>query len=159
MKMDSKAIIHLLVCLTLTFLVSFVGAQGSWQGLGDWYNALAKPSFNPPNWLFAPVWTVLYLMMGIAAFLIWQSPSKSRKLALTLYAVQLGLNGLWSWLFFAWQKLEESAIEISFLWVMIVLTMLVFFPINRRAGWLLVPYLAWVSFAAMLNWTIWSLNR
>jgi len=143
----------------LTFLVSFVGAQGSLLGLGDWYASLQKPPFNPPSWVFAPVWTILYLMMGIAAFQIWQTKSPRRPLALTVYVIQLLLNGLWSWIFFAWQRLLESAIEISMLWVFIVLTMVVFVRIQRSAAWLLIPYLAWVSFASVLNWTIYGLNR
>lgn len=159
MKLDSKGVVHLLVCLTLTFLVSFVGAQGSLLGLGDWYASLQKPPFNPPSWVFAPVWTILYLMMGIAAFQIWQTKSPRRPLALTVYVIQLLLNGLWSWIFFAWQRLLESAIEISMLWVFIVLTMVVFVRIQRSAAWLLIPYLAWVSFASVLNWTIYGLNR
>jgi tryptophan-rich sensory protein len=158
-KLDSKGVVHLLVCRTLTFSVSFVGAQGSLRGLGEWYSSLQKPPFNPPNWLFAPEWTTLYLLMGIAAFQIWQSKSARRPLALTVYAVQLLLNGLWSWIFFAWQRLLESAIEISVMWVLIVVTMVLFGQIHRRASWMLTPYLAWVSFATVLNWTIYGLNR
>ena len=158
-KLGSKGVVHLLVCLTLTFSVSFVGAQGSLRGLGELYGALQKPPFNPPNWLFAPVWTILYLLMGIAAFQIWQTKSPRRPLALTVYAVQLLLNGLWSWIFFAWQRLFESAIEISVMWVMIVATIILFARIQRSAAWLLLPYLAWVSFASVLNWTIYGMNR
>ena len=158
-KLGSKGVVHLLVCLTLTFSVSFVGAQGSLRGLGEWYSSLQKPPFNPPNWLFAPVWTILYLLMGIAAFQIWQSKSPRRPLALTVYAVQLLLNGLWSWIFFAWQRLLESAIEISVMWGLIVLTIVLFSRIQQSAGRLLIPYLAWVSFATVLNWTIYGMNR
>ncbi len=158
-KLGSKGVVHLLVCLTLTFSVSFIGAQGSLRGLGEWYSSLQKPPFNPPNWLFAPVWTILYLLMGIAAFQIWQSKSPRRPLALTVYAVQLLLNGLWSWIFFAWQRLLESAIEISVMWGLIVLTIVLFSRIQQSAGRLLFPYLAWVSFATVLNWTIYGMNR
>jgi tryptophan-rich sensory protein len=141
-----------------------VGATAGWataQGVSDWYPALLKPSFNPPAWVFGPVWTVLYVLMGVACFLVWQrlpdSPSARR--ALGAYSVQLFLNFLWSFLFFKAQSPGWAFAEIVVLWLALLLTVILFFRESRWAGWLMMPYLAWVSFAAVLNASIWILNR
>jgi translocator protein len=118
-----------------------------------WFPTLVKPSFNPPAWLFAPVWTTLYIMMAVAAWLVWL-----RKGSLVLFYVQLALNFAWSLLFFGLHSPAMALIDIAAMWIAILLTLLGFWKVDARAGWLLVPYLAWVSFASVLNASIWWLN-
>ncbi len=145
--------------LVLTLLVVLCLAVGSLAGymtaqsVVTWYPTLVKPWFNPPSWLFAPVWTVLYIMMAVAAWLVWL-----RKGSLVLFYVQLALNFLWTFLFFNQHAPGLALIEIVAMWLAILATLLGFWKIDRRAGWLLVPYLAWVSFAGFLNGSIWWLN-
>jgi tryptophan-rich sensory protein len=131
------------------------------RGVQDWYPTLVKPSFNPPSWVFGPVWTLLYLMMGIAAFLVWQKGEDRDpvKIALVLFGLQLVLNGLWSVLFFGMQRPGVAFAEILLLWLAIAATMVSFWRLVPSAGLLMAPYLAWVSFAAVLNGSIWMLNR
>ena len=130
------------------------------KGVETWYPTLIKPSFNPPAWIFGPVWTVLYILMGVAAFLVWRQGLEADgvKRALALFLVQLGLNGLWSILFFGLQRPGWALVEIVVLWVAIVVTLRAFWRVSPAAGWLLVPYLAWVSFATVLNGSLWMLN-
>lgn len=126
---------------------------------GEWYAQLKKPLWNPPGWIFGPVWTALYIMMAIAAWLIWRSGGFSaRRKALMLFLLQLLLNAAWSPLFFGLHQPALAFVEIVLLWLAILATLLVFWKVQRRAGVLLLPYLAWVSFAAVLNFTLWQLN-
>ena len=127
----------------------------------DWYPALAKPSFNPPPEIFGPVWTVLYVLMGIALYLVWRQgwQRPEVRVAVLLFAAQLVLNGLWSLFFFGMRAPGLALIDIGLLWVLLVATVIAFWRVARPAGMLLVPYLAWVSFAALLNGSIWWLNR
>lgn len=126
---------------------------------GDWYAALAKPSWNPPNWVFAPVWTCLYILMGIAAGLVWQRAGRrAARGALGLFLVQLLLNSAWSWLFFGLHQPALAFAELVILWIAIAATALAFWRWRPLAGWLLAPYLAWVSFAGALNFALWQLN-
>lgn len=150
--------ISLLTSLALVFVVAYLGSQGSMIGLQSWYMTARKPVWNPPSWVFAPVWTVLYLLMGIAAWMIWRSDHEGRSRALILFAIQLALNGLWSWIFFAWHQPGFAFYELIVLWIAIALTLVAFWRVRRTAGWLLVPYLCWVSFAGALNYTIWKMN-
>ncbi|OCB75219.1 TspO/MBR family protein [Flavobacterium crassostreae] len=127
-----------------------------------WYPTLIKPSFNPPNWIFAPVWSMLYILMGIAAGLVWSRMDFEKELvknALMVFAIQLGLNSLWSYLFFGLHNVLLAGIEIVLLWLMILETYNQFSKINKIAGYLFLPYLGWVSFAMVLNASIWWLNR
>ena len=130
-------------------------------GVATWYPTLTKPTFNPPAWIFGPVWTVLYIMMGIAAFLVWRqgSPTPWVKPALALFTVQLIFNGLWSVLFFGMQSPGLAFAEIILLLLAIVATLWLFWRVVPIAGMLLLPYLAWVMFATLLNGSIWLLNR
>ncbi len=123
---------------------------------GEWYAALNKPSWNPPAWLFGPAWTLLYTLMAVAAWLVWKRVGFSRPLA--LYFVQLALNAAWTPIFFGAHQLGWALIEILVMWIMILLTLLSFRRVNPTAGWLFLPYLAWVSFATYLNFTLWRLN-
>ena len=126
---------------------------------GEWFAALKKPAWNPPSWIFGPVWTALYAMMAAAAWLVWQRGgwTEQRK-PLLIFLAQLALNALWTPLFFGLHRPGVAFAEIVLLWLAIVATLVAFRPVNRTAAWLLVPYLAWVSFAAVLNGTLWRLN-
>lgn len=126
---------------------------------GEWYASLKKPSWNPPGWIFGPVWTALYTMMAVAAWLVWRRGGfTAQRRPLTLFLVQLALNAAWTPLFFGAQWPSVAFAEILLLWLAIGATLLTFHPISRVSAWLLAPYLAWVSFAAALNFTLWQLN-
>jgi len=153
----TKKIVSLLSILAICYMVAFVGAIAVNHSIADWYIAIQKPSWNPPAWLFAPVWTVLYGLMGWAAWIVWESGER-KTAALVWFGVQLALNGLWSWIFFYFNKLLPGFIEISILWFAILLTAIQFGRIRPAAGWLLMPYLAWVAFAGALNFAIWRMN-
>jgi benzodiazapine receptor len=149
-------LLFILVCQ----LAGAIGSLATQASLSTWYEALAKPSFNPPSWVFAPVWTTLYTLMGIAAYLVWRRGwhRQDVKRALGVFAVQLVLNAAWSLVFFGLQAPLGGLVVIVLLLAAIVLTMRAFFPLSRTAGWLLVPYVLWVAFATVLNGSIWLLN-
>ena len=142
------------------FVLCYAAAgAGSLFSPGAWYQSLAKPVWNPPSWLFAPVWTLLYGMMAVAAWLVWRRYGFSGAiLPLTAFVVQLVLNAAWSWLFFGLHRPGLAFAEIVLLWIAILATLVLFWRLERLAGILLVPYLAWVSFATVLNYTLWQLN-
>lgn len=151
-------IIGLVGWLLLCFAASAVGAMASFQAQSI-YGLLTQPDWAPPAWLFGPVWTVLYVMMAISAWLVWRIDGfRVNSKALSLFLVQLLFNALWSWLFFAWQQGLWSFINIVLLWTLIVMTVLSFWRIHKLAGALLLPYLLWVSFATLLNLAVWQLN-
>lgn len=151
------AALALLVALVLA--VAAAGAAVTRPAIPGWYASLDKPGFTPPNWVFAPVWTALYLMMAVAAWLVWRRPRRpDRTRALQLFGLQLALNLLWSVLFFGAQAVGAALIEIGLLLAAILATMRAFHRVARAAAWLLAPYLAWVAYAAALNATIWLLN-
>jgi tryptophan-rich sensory protein len=156
-----KNLIQLVVALAVPLLVGGISGVATAQGVRDWYPTLVKPSFNPPAWVFGPVWTVLYLMMGLAAYLVWKRGwgDGMVRTALALFALQLVLNGLWSVLFFGLRSPGAALADILLLWVAIVATLVSFWRLTPTAGLLLLPYLAWVTFAAALNGAIWWLNR
>lgn len=139
-------------------LAGIIGIPFNERSIDTWYDRLDKPSFNPPSWVFGPVWTTLYLLMAVAAWLVWRSDDRRRRTALALFAVQLVLNAIWSPLFFGARLPGWALAEIVLLWVAVAVTTSWFWSIDRRAGALLVPYLAWVSFAAVLNAEIVRLN-
>jgi benzodiazapine receptor len=135
------------------------GGIGSRFMPGAWYAALIKPSWTPPSAVFAPVWTALYLLMGVAAWLVWRRAGfGGARAALGLFIVQLALNALWSYLFFGLHRIDLAGLEIVALWVAILGVVWLFWRVDRRAGALLLPYLVWVSFAAGLNFALWRLN-
>ena len=126
---------------------------------GDWYETLTKPAWRPPNWLFGPVWMVLYAMIAVSGWLVWQKTGLAGgAVALAVFGIQLVFNALWSAIFFGMRRVGLAAVEMVLLWASIVATILAFWPIDARAAWLLVPYLFWVSFAFILNVSIWRLN-
>jgi tryptophan-rich sensory protein len=144
------------------FIVANVAtaASGAIFMPGQWYERLNHPSFRPPNWLFGPVWTVLYCMIAASGYLVWREAGWSgAAFAFAVYFVHLVLNFAWSWLFFGKRRPDWAFYEVIALWLSIVATIAVFAPHSATAAWLLVPYLAWVSFAAFLNWTLWRLNK
>jgi len=153
-----KIAIALIVCLLVGYSASVVTRPS----VESWYPTLIKPIFNPPNWIFMPMWTFLYILMAIAAGLVWDKIKEQNdrvKKALAFFLIQLTLNAIWSYLFFGLKNQMLALIEIALLWLMIYETYLKFIKINKIAGYLLVPYLFWVAFAAILNASIWWLNR
>ena len=169
-----RSAIPLLLSLTATYGAGFVAWLGTAQGLPGWYPALTKPVWSPPPWVFAPVWTVLYAMMGVAAWLVWQGPvpevrfgapaedrgrdARATRIALILFGVQLVLNALWTWLFFGWGRLLFASVEIAVLLVVAASTTWAFGRVRSGAAWLMVPYLGWLAFATALSFASWRLN-
>ncbi len=144
--------------LVLCYVVAGLGARASIQA-ATFYAGLVRPAWAPPGWLFGPVWTALYGMMAVAAWLVWRRGGwHASPRALGLFVLQLGLNGLWSWLFFAWHQGAWAFADITALWLTLACTIAAFGKQQRLAGWLLVPYLLWVSFALALNYAVWQLN-
>jgi translocator protein len=140
----------------ISFVPALVGAQATDPA---WYEALEQPVWAPPSWLFGPVWTVLYLLMGIAAWLVWRRGGfREATVALGLFLVQLAFNAAWSWIFFGLRRPELAFAEIVVLWVLILATTVAFWRHHRLAAALLVPYLLWVAYAAVLNFALWRLN-
>lgn len=134
------------------------GAFGSQFPPGEWYAALAKPAWTPPSWVFGPVWTLLYVLMGVAAWLVWDRHRNAARGALTLFVLQLIVNAAWSWLFFGLRSPAVAFAGIVLLWALILATVIAFRRLRPPAAALLLPYLAWVTFAAALNFAIWRLN-
>ena len=154
-----KQIVGLAGWLIVSFIAAAIGGAASIQA-GPFYTQLVRPDWAPPPSIFGPVWTVLYALMGIAAWLVWLVGGfRAAKSALTLFLVQLALNALWSWLFFGWRRGAFAFVDILLLWALIVATLISFWRIRPLAGALLVPYLLWVSFACALNYSVWQLNR
>ncbi len=153
-----KQFLGLIGWLVLSFAASAVGAAASIQAQ-SFYGQLVQPAWAPPPWVFGPVWTVLFALMAIAAWLVWRNGGlRSHSLALSLFLVQLVPNALWSWLFFAWRDGALAFADIILLWALILATLLSFWRVRPLAGVILVPYLLWVSFAAALNHALWQLN-
>jgi tryptophan-rich sensory protein len=150
----------LFISILIPLLVGGVAGFFTSSGVEGWYAAANKPWFNPPNWIFAPVWTTLYILMGVALYLVWKSDAVQavKQTAVTLFAVQLTLNFFWSLIFFKLQQPGWALAEIIAMWLMILLTIFAFGKISSTAAWLLVPYICWVSFASVLNYSIWKLN-
>jgi benzodiazapine receptor len=153
-----KIVIALIICLAVGYSASMVTKPS----VAEWYPTIKKPFFNPPNWVFMPVWTLLYILMAVAAGLVWDKIKEQNadvKKALGFFVIQLTLNAIWSYLFFGLKNPMLALIEIALLWLMIYETYLKFIKINKTAGYLLIPYMAWVGFAAILNASIWWLNK
>lgn len=152
-------VLGLAVFLVLCLVVSGIGAAITATSVGTWYQALEKPSFNPPDWVFAPVWTTLYVLMAIAGWRVWRRARfKGARKALMVFAVQLALNLVWSLIFFGLQQIGLALVEIVILLLAIIATTVLFWRIDRWAGALFVPYVLWVAFATALNASLWLLN-
>lgn len=149
----------LVLFVTVCFAAAAIGGALTAQSVGGWYQTLAKPAWNPPDWVFGPVWTLLYFLMGVAAWLVWRrSGWTEARWALLLFGVQLALNVIWSGLFFAAQAPGWAFAELLVLWIAIAATLAAFARRSRVAAALMAPYLAWTTFAAALNFAIWRLN-
>lgn len=155
-----KEILRFLVSLIAVYIAAGVGTVFTTSSITTWYDALAKPSWAPPNWLFGPVWTALYTLMAIALYLVWREglERKDVKIAVGIFAAQLILNILWSVIFFGYQSLLGGLISLIILWIAILANIIVFYRISRPAGLILVPYIIWVSIAGYLNYTVYLLN-
>ena len=157
-----QKIIRIAVVLTTCLLIGYFSGMVTRDSITTWYPTLVKPSFNPPNWVFAPVWTILYIMMGVAGGMVWNRLEKDPenvKKAFTFFIIQLALNAAWSVIFFYLHNPFLALLEIILFWLIIFETYSQFKKIDKTAGLLLIPYLAWVSFATVLNASIWLLNR
>ena len=153
-----KQAFALVLWLCATLATGGIGAAAS-VNAASFYRALTQPAWAPPAWLFGPVWSVLYVLMGIAAWLVWrQHGFRGAASALALFVAQLFANALWTWLFFAWRLGAVALVEIVILWLLIATTVVLFWRLQRAAAVLLLPYLAWVSFATALNFSLWRLN-
>jgi len=153
--------LKLLISLMIPQIAGAAGAFFTVTDEGSWYQQINRPSWNPPGYIFGPVWTTLYILMGIGLYLVWKSdaaPALKRR-AITLWGIQMVLNAAWSILFFGMHLIGVALADLILMWVAILLTIFAFARINKTAAWLLVPYISWVSFAGILNATIWVMNR
>jgi benzodiazapine receptor len=154
--------VRIAVVLSTCLLVGYLSGMVTRDSITTWYPTLVKPSFNPPNWVFAPVWTILYIMMGVAGGMVWnrlEQDIENVKKAFTFFIIQLALNAAWSVIFFYFHNPFLALIEVILFWLLIFETHIKFKKIDKTAGLLFIPYLAWVSFATVLNASIWWLNR
>ena len=156
LKNSYKLVLSIIVCQ----LAGIIGSIFTTSKIPTWYQTLTKPTLNPPSWVFGPVWTILFVFMGIAVYLIWKKGLKEKNVRIALYIFigQLVLNTFWSIIFFVLQNPQAAFFEIIALWCMILASIISFAKISRPAAWLLVPYILWVSFAAYLNYLLWVLN-
>ena len=152
---------NLLVSIIVCQAAGLIGSLFTFAAIPTWYASLAKPSFSPPNWLFGPVWTTLYIFMGVAMYLVWQKGTKKKDVrqALTLFIIHLVFNAGWSIVFFGLQSMLGGMVALIILWGFIVAVIREFYRIDRRAAYLLIPYLVWVSFAGVLNFSLLLLNQ
>lgn len=158
MNKITKIVIALFICLMVGYSASTVTRPS----VETWYPTIIRPGFNPPNWVFMPVWSILYILMAVAAGLVWdkiKEQNEEVKKALGFFLIQLTLNAIWSYIFFGLKNPMLALIEIALLWLMIYETYLKFLKINKTAGYLLIPYMVWVAFAGILNASIWWLNK
>ena len=159
-SLNRRTILTTLAGIAVAQAAGLVGLILMGSGLRDWYPKLKRPSYNPPGWVFGPVWTALYTLMGIAVAVVWRREAGERRtLALTLFGTQLLLNALWSGAFFGLRSPLAGLADMLALWLAIVATMIVFMTLSPLAALLLVPYLVWVSFASLLNFAVWRRNR
>lgn len=154
----NKQIIGLVAWLAVSFMAAAIGGAASIQA-GPFYMQLVRPEWAPPPGVFGPVWTMLYTLMGIAAWLIWRiDGSRAARTALALFLTQLVVNALWSWLFFGWHLGGPAFADVVLLWALVVATLVAFWRMRPLAGAMLIPYLLWISFASVLNYSVWRLN-
>ncbi|NMB71974.1 MAG: tryptophan-rich sensory protein [Bacteroidales bacterium] len=153
------SVLSFIVCVAIPLLIGIISGMATSKTDG-WYDSLIRPSFNPPGYLFGIVWPTLYILMGISLYLVWKSePGSLRNIALWVFAIQMVLNFLWSFIFFRFHLIGWAFVEILLVWVSIVVMIIVFMRINRAAGFLQIPYLLWVTFASVLNGAYWIQNR
>ena len=158
--MNLSKLVTLIICIALPLIIGSLSGIANIGGLNDWYIELKKPSFNPPGYLFGPVWTILYLLMGISLYLVWISPAgKIRQESLVIFGIQMMLNFAWSFIFFYFRQPGWALVDIVALWISIIIMIFFFYRVNRVAAMIQIPYLLWVSFATLLNASIWVLNK
>jgi translocator protein len=158
--MKTSTILTIIICIAIPLIAGGISGIAVSGNVTSWYATLNKPVFNPPNYLFGPVWTMLYIMMGISLFLIWKSPPcDARNYALAIFCIQLVLNFAWSFIFFLFKQAGWAFFEIILVWISVVAMIIIFHRINKTAAFLQIPYLLWVSFASVLNGAIWWLNQ
>jgi tryptophan-rich sensory protein len=160
MKIDFKVALQAALAILICEAAGIIGSIFTMDSISTWYVSLVKPALNPPSWVFGPVWTLLYALMGIAAFIVWKKAGSERRgnQALWIFGFQLLLNTTWSIAFFGLQDPGLALANVVLLWASIVWSMICFYKISKTAAWLLLPYLLWVSFASYLNYSIWLLN-
>lgn len=157
--MEARTTVALILWVGLCLGVAWVGALVTRPAIPEWYAQLAKPAWTPPSWVFGPLWTTLYILMGVAAWLVWrQSGFAAAAWPLGLFLLQLFFNAVWSPLFFGLKLPGVAFADIALLWLALLATLVAFWPVRPAAAWLLVPYLLWVSYAAALNFAIWRMN-
>lgn len=157
--MSAANITKLILSIALPLAVGAIAGTATAREIPGWYAGLVRPAIAPPNWVFGPVWTTLYILMGISLYLIWKlPPDQARNLALAAFGIQLVLNFFWTFIFFSCKSLGWAFVEIIVLWIMLVFTMVLFWRLKPIAAWINLPYLLWVSFATLLTWSYWRLN-
>jgi tryptophan-rich sensory protein len=157
--MKISNILPITICIALPLIVGSISGIATSGNITTWYATLNKPAFNPPNYIFGPVWTALYLLMGISLFLIWRSsPGDARNYALVIFGIQLALNFAWSFIFFHFKQVGWAFFEIILVWISVLAMIIIFYRIGKTTAFLQIPYLLWVSFATILNGSIWWLN-
>lgn len=158
--MKTSSTFQVIIAILISEAAGIIGSVFTSPSIPTWYAGIIKPTFSPPNWVFGPVWTTLFALMGIASYIVWKKGFERRdvRIALGMFALQLILNVTWSLIFFGLQNPALAFLEIIALWLAIALTIVSFYRINKNAAYLLIPYILWVSFAMFLNYTIWSLN-
>jgi translocator protein len=156
-----RKILQIILFIAIAQAAGLIGTYFTFDAIPTWYASLTKPSFSPPNWVFGPVWTVLYTLMGVAASFAWDKRHSKTNAArgMKWYWTQLALNALWSPIFFGWQRMDIALVVIVLMWVAIIFTIREFWKVRPWLGIALLPYLAWVSFATVLNFTLWQLNK
>ena len=158
--MNLKPILGLIIWIAVSFCAGLIGSRFTGPAVASWYADTNKPAWTPPNFLFGPVWSALYLMMGVAAWLVWRKAGFSGAPgAIVLFGLQLIANAAWSWIFFGLRRFDLAFFEIVILWALILATVVAFWRHDARAGLLLLPYMVWVSYASALNLAIWRLNN
>jgi len=159
--MSAKSVVSLAIAVGIVFAAAAIGSVGTSSSVSTWYQTIRRPVFTPPGWVFGPVWTVLYVMMAVAAWMVWRKFGfgPTGRVPLALFGIQLVLNACWSLLFFGLQNPGLALVEIIFLWAAVLATTVRFWRVAPTAGLLMVPYLLWGSFACVLNASIWWMNR
>lgn len=158
--MSAANIIKLILSVSIPLAVGAVAGTATAREIPGWYAGLVRPGIAPPNWVFGPVWTTLYILMGISLYLVWKlPPDKVRNLAMAAFGIQLVLNFFWTFIFFSCKAPGWAFVEIIALWIMLGITIVLFYRLKPAAAWINLPYLLWVSFAAILTWSYWRLNR
>jgi benzodiazapine receptor len=156
---DRESWVSLLPFVVVCFAAAGIGSLATRSSVKSWYRELRRPDWTPPDWVFGPVWTALYVMMAISAWLVWRETSAATaRSALVLFGIQLVLNVLWSVVFFGLKWVGAAFGEVLLLWMMLIATAVSFYPLSLLAAWLLIPYIAWVGFASYLNFRIWQMN-